>query len=52
MEYLLAFLTAVYFILGFGVSKLWEKSTEDNQSIVVLLLWPLILMVSCVRKFD
>ena len=50
MEYLPVILTALYFIMGFGVFNMWKRIVDDDWPLFVIIMWPLIVVITATMK--
>ena len=50
MEYLAVLFVAIYFILGFGVYKMWKLIFDDDWAFFLILMWPIILITAALTN--
>ena len=47
-EFTVILITALYFMLGIGVSNMWRVIINDKWPLFIVVMWPLFLIIASI----
>jgi hypothetical protein len=50
VEILPVILITLYFIMGFGVFNMWKRIVDDDWSLFIIIMWPVVVVIAAIIK--